>query len=87
MAVQAQVPVTISEQEYDMLKSMREFDERRRMHVFNYIKSLKELPEGTSGKTFIQDLDQLRATLDDEEFEAFKQSLTVFDQIDPEAWR
>lgn len=79
MAVQVQVPLTISEQEYDMLKTMREFDESRRMHVYNFIKSLKELPEGTSGKTFIQDLGQLRATLDDEEFEAFKQSLTVFD--------
>jgi hypothetical protein len=87
MAVQAQVSVTISEQEYDMVKTVREFDERRRMHVYNVIKSLKELPEGIPGKAFIQDLNQLRATLDDEEFEAFKQSLTVFDQIDPEAWR
>ena len=79
VAVQAQVSVTISEQEYDMLKTMREFDERPRMHVFNYIKSLKDFPEDFLGNQFIQDLEQLRATLDAEEFEAFKQSLVAFD--------
>lgn len=79
MADQIQVSVKISEQEYDMLKTIRELDEQHRMQIYNLIKTLKDFPEGYPGNQFIQDLEQLRGTLDAEEFEAFKQSLAVFD--------